>query len=99
MKNIITTQTRFTVEHTTFKDATGCQKGMFRTRHLIKVLDNGVLLQEFTRQCKEAWVCVTFSNGLDASVECKSSEKAVKNSFMWKWRKDEGRESVLIVLN
>lgn len=98
MKNLNTNQTRFTAVHSTFKDATGMRKGCFRTRHLIKVLDNGVLMQEFTRSEKSAWICITTKGDKYPTVECKKTESAIKNSLMWALRKDENRQSILIIV-
>ena len=104
MKNIVTEQARFKVIHTTFKDSTGMKKGFTRTRDLFKVLDNGVLTQEFTRDSAEAWICicvggVTASGGVGISLDCKKSEKAIKNTSMWSNRKNEEYTSILIKVN
>ena len=98
MKNIIINQSIYTATCTEYNDNHGMQDGYFRTRYLIKVFKNNVIEAEFTRESKKAWICI--AEGIDSvSISCKSSEKAIRSSWMWRNRKDESQKSILIPLN
>ena len=97
----ITNQTRFTIKHTKFEDTTGMQKGHSITKSLIKVLDNGVLKQEFTRADAEVWVTICVGGltreGKEAiSIDCKKSDKATRKTAAWSYRKKEGYNCMIV---
>tara|TARA_R110002012_G_scaffold255082_2_gene434608 strand:+ start:914 stop:1222 length:309 start_codon:yes stop_codon:yes gene_type:complete len=96
MKNLISNQERFTVKTKSFEDSTGMQKGRTRTRFSVKVYDNGSFVKEFTREFFESWVTILEFENKQLEIECKKSESAVKNSWAWKYRKNEDWNSFLI---
>lgn len=104
MKNIKTTSERFTVIHTSYEETVGMKKGYSTTRSLIKVYDNGNLLEEFTRSERQVWICISAGGvtgeGKPAiSLDCKKSEKATKSTSAWSDRKKDGYECVIISSN
>tara|TARA_B110000858_G_C17566634_1_gene364915 strand:+ start:58 stop:384 length:327 start_codon:yes stop_codon:yes gene_type:complete len=96
MKNITTNQTKFTVEHSFYNETAGMVKGKFRTRSLIKVLNNGVLVSEFTREFPMAWICILDGVNGVVDIECKKSEASIKRTMMWGSRKNSDMDSILI---
>jgi len=104
MKNIKTLSDRFTVIHTQYNETAGMQKGQSTTRSLIKIYDNGNLLEEYTRSERQVWICISAGGftgeGKPAiSLDCKKSEKATKSTSAWSNRKKEGYECVIINSN
>ena len=92
---------RFTIKHTSYEETAGMIKGKSQTRSLIKVYDNKVLIEEFTRLDVEVWICICVggvaSDGSEAlSLDCKKSEQATKSTSAWKERKNKNRQCFII---
>lgn len=96
MKNVTTSQTRFTATQTNYEDSTGMMKGYTRTKNLIKIYDNGTLIKEFINSNFDALTVIFCVDNNVSDIKICKNEKSIKTKWFWTSRKDESAELIII---
>lgn len=98
---IKTSDDKVKIIHTSYNETNGMKKGCSVVRSLIKVYYDGEFLKEFTRNERNAFICLSIGGtrpdgGVGISLECKKSEGATKGTSAWSDRKKENYKCIII---